>query len=172
MMGMKYDEGQALEHLDTAGDDEAPDLSGLTYEAAQVAGDLDTDPAQVEQAAEAEAQEADAIHAGAEMTAGFITMMAENTALSIWPFLEYDQKTRERTTELLIPVIEKNGGELPPWLAAYKEELMLGGHVALVFLMTRAQIKKEDRRLEEEERKRKAANQDFEPAQGDQEAAA
>lgn len=147
--------------------DEAPNLEGLAYEAEQVAGELDTDPQAVQASAEAEADEAEASHLGAEMSAGFITMMAENTALSIWPFLEYDDHTRQRTTELLIPVIEKHGGEMPPWLAAYKEELMLGGHLALVFLMTRAQLKKEDLRLEQEAKAEAHRRQAY-PAHNDQ----
>ncbi|MCG2581922.1 MAG: hypothetical protein KA296_13705 [Marinobacter sp.] len=141
------------EALDEAG----PNLGGL-LKAAQAEDQVNyMDPDQVAENAEMETEEAEAAGIGAEMSASFVVMLAENTALSIWPFLEYDTATRDRTVELLIPVIEKHGGELPPWLAAYKEELMLGGHIALVILMTRSQIKKEDLRLEEEARKQKRA---------------
>jgi len=135
-------------------DETGPNLGGLIKAAEAEDGVNYVDPDQVAENAEMEAEEAEAAGIGAEMSASFIVMLAENTALSIWPFLEYDNQTRDRTVELLIPVIEKHGGELPPWLAAYKEELMLGGHIALVILMTRSQIKREDLRLEEEARRR------------------
>lgn len=137
--------------------EESPRLGGL-LKAAEAEDQVNyMDPDQVAENAEMETEEAEAAGIGAEMSASFVVMLAENTALSIWPFLEYDTNTRDRTVELLIPVIEKHGGELPPWLAMYKEELMLGGHIALVILMTRSQIKKEDLRLEEEARKAKRA---------------
>lgn len=140
-------------------DQDAPQFDALEFEAGQVADALDDTPQAVQEQAEQEEQEAEATHAGAELSAGFIVMMAENTALSIWPFLEFDEVQKQRTVELLIPVIEKHGGELPPWLAQYKEELMLGGHVALMIVMARAQIKREERRLQEEEKQREAANE-------------
>lgn len=134
-------------------DDTPPNLGGLIGAATDEDQANYMDPDQVAANAEEETEDAEAAGIGAEMSASFVVMLAENTALSIWPFLEYDTATRDRTVELLIPVIEKHGGELPPWLAMYKEELMLGGHIALVILMTRSQIKKEDLRLEEEARK-------------------
>lgn len=138
-------------------DETGPNLGGLIAAAEAEDGVNYVDPDQVAEHAEMETEDAEAAGIGAEMSASFVVMLAENTALSIWPFLEYDEKTRERTVELLIPVIEKHGGELPPWLAMYKEELMLGGHIALVILMTRSQIKREDLRLEEEARKERLA---------------
>ena len=135
-------------------EEEAPNLGGLIKAAEAEDGVNYADPDQVAEHAEMEAEEAEAAGIGAEMSASFIVMLAEHTALSIWPFLEYDHATRDRTVELLIPVIEKHGGELPPWLAAYKEELMLGGHIALVILRTRRQIRQEDMRLEEEAMRR------------------
>lgn len=152
--------------------EEAPKLGGI-LKAAEMEDQVNfEDPDQVAEHAELEAEEAEAAGIGAEMSASFVVMLAENTALSIWPFLEYDTATRDRTVELLIPVIEKHGGELPPWLAAYKEELMLGGHIALVILMTRKQIRQEELRLEQEAERRARREPVQDTHQDDQEAAA
>lgn len=152
--------------------EEAPKL-GRILKAAEMEDQVNfEDPDQVAEHAELEAEEAEAAGIGAEMSASFVVMLAENTALSIWPFLEYDTATRDRTVELLIPVIEKHGGELPPWLAAYKEELMLGGHIALVILMTRKQIRQEDLRLEQEAERRAQREPVHQTHQEDQEEAA
>lgn len=153
-------EAHLQDNIDAENRDDAPQLDALAYEAGEVADALDDTPQAVQERAEQEEQEAEDSHAGAELSAGFIVMMAENTALSIWPFLEFQEEQKQRTVELLVPVIEKHGGELPPWLANYKEELMLGGHLALMFVMARAQIKKEERRLDEEAKKREAANEE------------
>lgn len=153
-------------------DAEAPNLGKYLGAAQDEDAQNYMDPDLVAEHAEQETEDAEAAGIGAEMSASFIVMLAENTALSIWPFLEYDTHTRDRTVELLIPVIEKHGGELPPWLAAYKEELMLGGHIALVILMTRRQIRQEDARIEEENRKANLRKHGLQEVDEEQEKAA
>ena len=45
-------------------------------------------------------------------------------AILMWrPQLKYDDDTRREAVEKLAPVFQKHGGELPPWLAAWQEEL-------------------------------------------------
>jgi hypothetical protein len=45
-------------------------------------------------------------------------------AILMWkPQLQYDDDTRREAVEKLAPVFAKHGGELPPWLAAWQEEL-------------------------------------------------
>lgn len=84
------------------------------------------------------------------VSAEFFVEMAEQTVVEIWPYLEYDEVTRGRVAERLAKVIAKRGGEMPPWLLAYKEELQLAGVLSLVVLQTRRQIRDHERQEAQE----------------------
>lgn len=90
-------------------------------------------------------------HDDALVTAELFVEVAEQTVCDLWPYLEYDDKTRQRVAQRLAAVMAKRGGEMPPWLLAYREELQLAGVMALVVVKTRAQIRAHERALIEQE---------------------
>lgn len=63
------------------------------------------------------------IEENSQMSAAMAVSILE-AALLMWkPQLKYDDDTRREAVEKLAPVFQKHGGELPPWLAAWQEEL-------------------------------------------------
>lgn len=58
-----------------------------------------------------------------KMSATMAVGILEAGVLMWRPQLEYDELTRAEAVEKLAPIFQKHGGELPPWLAAWQEEL-------------------------------------------------
>lgn len=60
----------------------------------------------------------------------------------IWPGVKVDKAQKEAVQAKLLPVLVKyNAGGLPPWVAAYREELELMGAVGMVAFTVHMQIK-------------------------------
>lgn len=129
------------EHLETS-----LHLEALAGQAAGLEKETDYIPQSAEeQAAEIQAEQES--EESAVITAQVAVMIAEQAVVSLWPMLEYQDEQRERAAEVLAPVIAKHGGEMPPWLAAYKEEMQAAGFFAMVGFQSYLTVKQHNANL-------------------------
>ncbi len=55
-----------------------------------------------------------------------ITEMAAGFLEGLHPAIKYDEQQRAMIASAMSPVLAKHGGQLPPWLEPWKEEIVLG----------------------------------------------
>ncbi|KHT64358.1 hypothetical protein RJ45_06935 [Photobacterium gaetbulicola] len=105
-------------------------------------------------------QELEQQAAGAMVFVGLMTI--EQTMKTIvHPRFEFDPKQAESVAEKIAPLIVKYGGNPPPWLAKYMDEIMAVAAIGMLSLSSYMQVrtlKAED--IELAKAKQKAANDD------------
>ena len=94
---------------------------------AAVAGLAPTPPAELE----GEHQERADPREAAQVSALITAQVVETVVTRVWPVLTFTDAERSTFVERLAPVFQKYGGGLPPWLAAWREELELAAFLGL-----------------------------------------
>lgn len=121
----------------------------------------DNDQSKIEQSDQSRGQSvkrvlsAEEIAENSQKVAATVVGLLE-TAITIWqPVVEYDDGTREQAVAKLAPVFAKHGGAMPPWLAAWQEEIKAVLFFGGVGLSTYYQIKaaSDTPSVDEEEKK-------------------
>lgn len=77
----------------------------------------------------------------AEASAELVAWLVEQQVTELWPFLEYSDDQRQAFRARLAPVLLKYGGEFPPWLVAWREELQLAWFLGVTAFGTWRQVR-------------------------------
>jgi hypothetical protein len=101
----------------------------------------DYDPAEDIKLSEAEKAADAAARAEAKASAQIAVGIVGSVVALVAPSVDVPAKQKELIAEKLEAVIFKYGAELPPWLAAYREELELAGVLAITGFGVYSQIK-------------------------------
>lgn len=120
------DNAAALDELEAMKEDETPDY----------------DPAEDDQADSLSVEEKKAAALAAKASAMVTVQMMEAGLSMLYPGVNVADTQKAMIAEKLAPVLEKyNAGGMPPWLAAYKEELELLVSIATVGVSVYMQVK-------------------------------
>jgi len=101
----------------------------------------DYDPEAEAKAAEDEQAADDALRAESQASAQIAVSMVASTIEMVAPAANIPDQQREKVAAKLEAVIYKYGGVLPPWLAAYREELEFAGVLAITGFGVYMQVK-------------------------------